>query len=63
MHNVYTEFMKYLQFSSLEDQLLEMDLFIGEVTLIMVNTHTLILKENRTIKQLKKLRHDILLNQ
>ena len=63
MHNVYTEFKKYLQFSSLEDQLLEMDLFIGEVTLIMVNTHTLILKENRTIKQLKKLRHDILLNQ
>ena len=63
MHNVHTEFKKYLQFSSLEDQLLEMDLFIGEVTLIMVNTHTLILKENRTIKQLKKLRHDILLNQ
>ena len=31
MHNVYTEFKKYLQFFSLEDQLLEMDLFIDDL--------------------------------
>ena len=30
MHNVYTEFKKYLQFLSLEDQLLETDLFIDD---------------------------------
>ena len=28
MHNAYTEFKKYLQFLSLEDQLLETDLYI-----------------------------------
>ena len=31
MHNVYTEFKKYLQFLSLEDQLLETDLFIDDL--------------------------------
>ena len=31
MHNVYTEFKKYLQFLSLEDQLLETDLYIDDL--------------------------------
>ena len=30
MHKAYTEFKKYLQFLSLEDQLLETDLFIDD---------------------------------
>ena len=31
MHKAYTEFEKYLQFLSLEDQLLETDLFIDDL--------------------------------
>ena len=31
MHNAYTEFKKYLQFLSLEDQLLETDLYIDDL--------------------------------
>ena len=31
MHNVYTEFKKYLQFLYLEDQSLEIDLFIDDL--------------------------------
>ena len=61
MHNVYTEFKKYLQFLSLEDQLLEINFFIEELN----NANypgTNINRKYHRIQQLKKLRHDILLN-
>ena len=60
MHNVYTEFKKYLQFLSLEDQSLEIDFFIEGLN----NTNypeTNINRKYHRIQQLKKLRHDILL--
>ena len=53
MHNVYTEFKKYLQFLSIEDQLLEIDLFIDHLN----NNNCLdtnIKKKYNRIQQLKK---------
>ena len=62
MHNVYTEFKKYLQFLSLEDQLLEIDLFIDNLNNGKY-AYTNIKRKYNRIQQLKKLRHNILLNQ
>ena len=61
MHNVYTDFMKYLQFLPLEYQLIEIDLFIDDLNNYNhPNTNTK--KIYNRIQQLKKLRCDILLN-
>ena len=61
MHNVYTDFIKYLQILPLEYQLIEIDLFIDDVNNYNhPNTNTK--KIYNRIQQLKKLRHDILLN-
>ena len=62
MHNAYTEFKKYLQFLSLEDQLLETDLYIDDLNNGKY-PYTNIKRKYSRIQQLKKLRHDILLNQ
>ena len=53
MHNVYTEFKKYLQFLPIEDQLLEIDLFIDHLN----NNNCLdtnVKKKYNRIQQLKK---------
>ena len=61
MHNVYTDFIKYLQFLPLEYQLIEIDLFIDHLNNYNhPNTNTK--KIYNRIQQLKKLRCDILLN-
>ena len=61
MHNVYTNFIKYLQFLPLEYQLIEIDLFIDDLNNYNhPNTNTK--KIYNRIQQLKKLRCDILLN-
>ena len=61
MHNVYTDFIKYLQFLPLEYQLIEIDLFIDDLNNYNhPNTNTK--KIYNRIQQLKKLRYDILLN-
>ena len=61
MHNVYTDFIKYLQFLPLEYQLIEIDLFIDDLNNYNhPNTNTK--KIYNRIQQLKKLRCDILLN-
>ena len=61
MHNVHTDFIKYLQILPLEYQLIEIDLFIDDVNNYNhPNTNTK--KIYNRIQQLKKLRHDILLN-
>ena len=61
MHNVYTNFIKYLQFLRLEYQLIEIDLFIDDLNNYnQPNTNTK--KIYTRIQQLKNLRHDILLN-
>ena len=61
MHNVYTDFIKYLQFLPLEYQLIEIDLFIDDLNNYNhPNTNTR--KIYNRIQQLKKLRCDILLN-
>ena len=61
MYNVYTDFIKYLQFLPLEYQLIEIDLFIDDLNNYNhPNTNTK--KIYNRIQQLKKLRYDILLN-
>ena len=59
---VNTKFKKYLQFLSLEDQLLEIDLFIDDLNNGKY-AYTNIKRKYNRIQQLKKLRHNILLSQ
>ena len=62
MHNVHAVFKKYLQFLSLEGQIVEINLFIDGV----INKNHRSINDKRKynrIQQLKKLRHDILRKQ
>ena len=62
MHNVHAVFKKYLQFLSLEGQIVEINLFIDE----LINKNHPNINDKRKynrIQQLKKLRHDILRKQ